>query len=218
MTLLRVVDHYIGSFKYKRQIAWGLGIAFGLGIVVLGYQWYQTSYNHKAQEVFADAMELFERAQMESTQSLWDEADRAFAQGYSLYARSSLAPYFIAFRAQIALRKNELQMARELMGNALKQMSKGMPFYEMYAIQYARMGIDSGMPEVEKESLNELKKLAQDSKNSEQGMAIYYTGLRFFESGDREQALASWTPLLEQPSFADSLWSQAAQAQLLYQA
>lgn len=124
MALLKIVDHYIGHFKYTRTLL----MAFCLFIVVagigFGYHWYRSSYNQNAHVALAQAIELFDRADKESTANLWDETDRALSQGYSDYSRSSLAPYFLAFQAQVALRKNDApEKARELLQKAIDGMS-----------------------------------------------------------------------------------------------
>lgn len=222
MTLLKVVDHYIGHFKYMRTL-----LIVGCVIIVLvgvgfGYHWYRSSHNQKAHAALAEAIELFDRATRESTASLWDETDRALSQGYSDYSRSSLAPYFLAFQAQVELRRAQNsetgEKARELLQKAVDQMSKGMPFYDMYMIQLARMNLDSGSPKLQEAGHATLREIAQDKESTERGMALYYSGLRFFEMGDREQAVKEWAPLLNEADFMDSLWSQAAQQKLTYQA
>ena len=222
MTLLKVVDHYIGHFKYMRTLLLIGGVIIVLVGVGFGYRWYCNSYNQKAHAALAEAIELFERANRESTATLWDETDRALSQGYSDYSSSSLAPYFLAFQAQVALRKSHHSessaQARELLKKAVSQMSAGMPFYAMYVIQLARMNMDAGSPELEKEGREKLNELAHDKNFAERGMALYYSGLRFFETGDREQAVKEWAPLFEEADFLDSLWAQAVQAKLSYQA
>lgn len=88
----------------------------------------------------------------------------------------------------------------------------------MYVIQLARMNVDSGIKELEEAGIASLKEIANDAKSSERGMALYYLGLRPFETGDREQAVLLWTPLFKDTDFVGSLWSQLAQAKLDYEA
>lgn len=220
MTLLKVVDYYIGHNKYTRALLMACGLLIVLAGIGFGYRWYRSSYNQRAHAALAEAIELFDRANKDSTTSLWDETDRALAQGYSDYSGSSLAPYFLAFQAQVALQKipENVEKARELLQKALKNMSADMPFYGIYVIQLARMKSDSGIQDLEDEGIKTLQDVANNQKSSERGMALYYLGLRPFEAGDREQAIMMWTPLFKEADLANSFWSQIAQAKLDYQA
>jgi len=220
MALLKIVDHYVGHFKYMRTILMACCLLIVVGGIGFGYHWYRTSYNQNAHMALAEAIELFDRADKESKTDLWDETDRALSQGYSDYTRSSLAPYFLAFQAQVALRRNDAHAipakARDLLQKALQEMSSSMPFYEIYRVQLARMNADSGIKELEEAGSTSLKEIANDAKSSERGMALYYIGLRPFETGDREQAVLLWAPLFKDADFVDSLWAQMAQAKLDY--
>ena len=218
MTWLKVFDHYVRQFKYARQVA----LACLLGLALVGvfflYQWYEGYRTEQAHDALAHAIELFERAEQENTNVLWDEADRAFSQGYSYYSNSTLAPYFLAFQSEIAVRQGDFVRARESMDKAVKAMAPSAPLYVAYALKLALMQIESGNPDLVEKGKKLLHTLAHDVKHSDRDMALYYEGLQLFEQGDRPAAEKVWNSLITSTRGADSIWAQIAQAKLDYAA
>ena len=218
MTWLKVFDHYVRQFKYVRQLA----LACLLGLALVGvfflYQWYEGYRTEQAHDALAHAVELFERAEQENTNVLWEEADRAFSQGYSYYSSSTLAPYFLAFQSEIAVRQGDLARARDIMDKAVKTMSPTAPLYVSYAIKFALMQIESGNPDAIESGKKLLHTLAHDVKHSDRDMALYYEGLLLFEQGDRPAAEKVWHSLIGSAQASDSIWAQIAQAKLEYAA
>ena len=215
MTLLRVVDHYARRFKYTRQLLLAVALLLVLGVATFGYRWYGQWYTEKAHAELARAIELFERADQEGTQALWEEVDRSFSNGYSRNEGSSLAPYFLAFQAEAALRAGNNDKARDLEKKVLDHVSKGSPFHTAYAIKYARMNIDSGQPALIEQGMQSLQALANDAGNNERDMALYYLGLIAFENRDRATAQKVWDVLIKTYG-QESMWAQIAQAKLDY--
>lgn len=218
MTWLKVFDHYVRQFKYARQIA----LAFLLGLAVLAvvflYRWYEGYKTEQAHGALMHAVELFERAEQENTNVLWDEADRAFSQGYSDNSSSSLAPYFLAYQSEIAARQGDLAKARESMAQAVKKMSRKAPLYTQYAIKLALMQIESGDAKLVEAGNHLLHGLAHDAKSSDRDLALYQEGLLLFEKGDRAGAQKVWHHLIGSAHRAHSIWAQVAQAKLDYTA
>jgi predicted negative regulator of RcsB-dependent stress response len=215
MTILRVVDYYTGQFRYFWQLLLAIVLVGVMGASFLGYRWYHQWYTEQAHAELARAIEVFERAHQEGTEALWDEADRAFGNGYIRYQNSSLAPYFLAFQAEVALRAGNKDKARDLMAKVLHSVKKDSPFSTAYAIKQARMNIDSGQPELVEQGMQALRLLAQDAGNVDRDMALYYQGLIPFEQGDRKAALEIWEELIKAYG-QESLWAQVAQAKLDY--
>ena len=162
MTLMRVVDYYAGRFKYTRHVLLTVGLGLLTLIAFFGYRWYRQGQVEKAHAQLAGAIELFERADQENS-GLWQEVDQALENGYKQYANSSLAPFFLAFQAEVALRLGNTEKARELEAKALHDLSKKSPFYMPYAITQARMNIDSGQPDLVNQGTQALQKLAEDA-------------------------------------------------------
>jgi tetratricopeptide (TPR) repeat protein len=218
MTWLKVFDHYVGQFKYARHIALALLLVLALFGALFLSRWYESYRTEQAHATLAHAIELFERAEQENTNVLWEEADRAFSQGYSHYSGLSLAPYFLAFQSEIALRQGDAVKAREFLGKAVAMMSPKALLYTPYAIKCALMQLESGDPDLVEKGNKALHALAQDAKNPDRDMARYYEGLTLFESGDRPAAEKVWHDLLGGAQSADSIWAQIAQAKLDYTA
>jgi predicted negative regulator of RcsB-dependent stress response len=218
MTWLKVVDHYVRQFRYARQAAVACLLVLLLFAAMFLYRWYEDYRTEQAHGVLAHAIELFERAEQENTKVLWEETDRAFSQGYSSYSGTSLAPYFLAFQSEIAVRQDERVKARELMDKAVHVMARTAKLYGPYAVKLALMQIDSGEPALVEKGTSSLHALAHDSKNPDRDMALYYEGLRLFEQGDRSAAEKIWHTLVGDVHGADSIWAQIAQAKLDYTA
>lgn len=215
--MLYELNYYIGHFRYGRAIALAILVAAGLAVAVFGYRWWSQHTTAQAHASLAQAVELFERADQENTQAAWGEADRAFSQGYTQHAGSSLAGYFLAFQAEVALRQGNAETARELLSKAIQAMSATGPFYGAYKIKLALLQIDAGNPDLVAAGTQTLQQLANDPRNNDRDMAVYYLGLRSFQGGDRAAAEKIWQPLVEMQG-AESLWAQAAQAKLDYTA
>lgn len=218
MTWLKVFDHYVGQFKYARQVALACLLGLALVAALFLYRWYEGYRTEQAHGALAHAIELFERAEQENTNVLWDEADRAFSQGYSYYSGSSLAPYFLAFQSEIAARQGDAEKARDLLDKAVKTMSRKVPLYSFYAVKLALMNIESGTPDLVEKGNHSLHALVHDSKNPDRDMARYYEGLSLFEKGDRPAAEKVWQALVGGSQSAGSIWAQIAQAKLDYTA
>ncbi len=215
MTWLHVANHYIGQVRYGRTIALALLAVGTLAIAVFGYRWWSHNRAERAHATLARAIEIFERAEQENTPALWEEADRAFGQGYTQHAGSSLAAYFLAFQSEIALHQGNTEKAREFLTKALQAMSVSAPFYGSYAVKLALMESDSGKPDLMEKGAKALEQLARNQKNKDRDMALYYQGLLLFQAGDRAGAEQVWQPLVGTRG-TDSIWSQAAQARLDY--
>lgn len=217
MNSFSVVQYYMRGIPYARPLIIAL-LVFALGCVgFFTYRWYNSTQMEQAHAALARAIEIFDRAQQKSDQALWQEAALAFEQGIQQYAHSPLAPYFIAFQAEIALQQGHAEKARELMAQVVKDVHKDSPFYHAYIIKYARMNCDAAQPELVEQGMQELRQEALDVQNLDRDMALYYQGLIPFEKGDRAAAQKIWD-LLIQDYAQDSLWAQRAQAKLDYMA
>lgn len=215
MTLLNVANHYVGQFRYGRTVLLALCAVMILAVAGFGYRWWTGYRSEQAHAGLARAIELFERAEQEGTASAWEEAERAFGQGYENYSGSSLAAYFLAFQSEIALRQGNTQKARELLGKAVQSMAVSAPLYGAYAVKLALMDMDSDNPDLIEKGTKALQQLASNTRNKDRDMALYYQGLHLFQAGDRAAAEKVWQPLVGVQG-TDSVWAQAAQAKLDY--
>ena len=215
MTLLKVFDYYVGQFRYLKYIFFAVLIVLLLAFTFFGYRWYGQRVSEKAHDQLAHAIELFDRAEQEGGQAAWEDVGRAFEQGYLNNASSSLAPYFLAFQSEVAVRVGNIDKARACMTKAVHELSKNSPFYTPYVIKLARMNIDSGDSALVEQGKQSLQLLAQDAENNDRDMALYYQGLIPFEQGDRVAAQKIWDALMKEYD-QDSIWSQIAQAKLDY--
>ena len=180
------------------------------------YHWYSIHREEQAHKVFARSMEEFEQAVTGDDMSKWSSVEQAFAAGYKSYSSSSLAPYFLAFQAEAQVQQNKLEEARTTLANSLKHIAKSSPLYYLYATKLALMSMDAEDMSVHESGKKMLAQLADDQKNPQRDMALYYLGYCSFVAHDRENAEIAWSKLLQ--SGADSVWAHLAQAKLEYSA
>jgi predicted negative regulator of RcsB-dependent stress response len=217
MTWTQVISDYARQRRNVRSLVVGASLVALLVAMIFGYRYYAGYYNQRAHSALASAIELYERAERENTKALWSDADRALGQGYKEYSNSTLAPYFLAFQAEIARLQGRADDARALLERALSILSKTSPLYNAYALKLAMMKIDSGDAGLVNDGTSSITALASDAKNRDRDMALYYQGLLAFDSGDRAAAEKSWNVLIEKYG-AQSTWAQVAQAKLEYTA
>lgn len=205
--------------KRGRTLYFWVGVLIALGLAIdFGYfRWYLRRYNERAQVALAHCLEIYGRAVREKQPHLWEQASREVSSRGEKYASSSLAPYFLALNADIAQVQGNPAKARELMSSALSKLSKKSPTYGFYAVKNALMQIDASDAATQTAGKQALKAMAEDKKNPQRDMALYYQGLLAFDSGDYNTAFQSWDVLMQQYG-ASSIWSHMAKEKMSYAA
>lgn len=216
MTFSEAVKSYgreLNRYRYFTIIAYGLLISACLAVGVWGYKFYNRSAGERAHGVLAQAVELYQRAERENTEALWNDTELALSQGYQQFSGSAVAPYFLALQSEVAFNKGDFEKARDFLSQALTVMKKSSPLYPAYAIKLALMKIDAG----DAAGREELQALANSTDSQGRDMALYYQGVIDFDSGDRAGAEKAWSVLIKDFG-SDSVWAQAAKQQLDYTA
>ena len=209
------VGNYLGQYRYLRYVVFGVALGALVVAAAFGYRYYVGRYTQQAQASLARSIALYERAERENTKDLWDSSEQAFSQGYTEFSGTALAPYFLAFQSEVALKQGRGAEARELLEKAMSQLATTSPLQSLYATKLALMQIDSNDPEIIKQGHTTLQALASNPKNQDRDTALYYQGLIAFDSGDRGAAEKAWNVLIETYG-ADSVWAQVAQSKLEY--
>lgn len=215
MTITQFVSDSIGRNKYIRQLVMGGAFVAVIVAIIAGYMWYTQSQNEQAQALLSRSMEMYKRGIEEKDSSILDEADQSFSQGYKNFSGTSLAPFFLVYRSEIALRQNRQSDAGTLLEEALTRMSSKSPLYVPYKIKLALLKVDSADKNVVQSGKELLDSLAADVKSKDRDMALYYKGLLHFNDGDRKSAETVWDVLTKRYG-SESVWVQAAQAKLDY--
>lgn len=168
------------SLVHERRL-WIAGTVFLLTALILwigwwGYGQYSQARDRRAQLAFVEQLERFEamRINPDADPISWEALERGFARGYVDHSTSSLAPFFLAFQAEVLARRGSRDEALAMMDRAVAGMRKNTDVANLYAVKRAVMRLDSEHPEVSAQGKRDLLDLAQDSHNSSQGLAWYH--------------------------------------------
>jgi len=201
--------------RYSKELIITVGIIlFGIA-AAYGYWMYRNYQEEAAQRAFATCIEELNNAQHD--QSLWPTVALAAMTGYRQHSNSSLAPYFLALEVQALLGQGKLDDAILSMDRVLGMISKNSPLYFSYAIQHARMKLDSDNETVKNAGLRDLEALAQNTKNKNRDQALYYLAdhLALHGSFDRAKELLNQLIVaFPEGGLAASPWAALAQEKL----
>jgi len=193
-----------------------------------GYRWMSERWTQKSQLAFSESYELYqqaistqfnEKAKNEDKKELWEQTEIDFKQAYEHNKRSSLAPFFEAFRSQALNYQGDREESLKMMRQAIKNMSSGNPYRGLYDVELAFMLLDGTAEEVA-EGLKQLTAVADNDKSNFQDMARYYLGVYFTIAGEPDNAVGYWKKIKEEPlatkfSKGKSPWYQLAKMKLV---
>lgn len=200
------------AMVYARELWFVVGIALCIGAAGLGYRFYAQGYEQRAYKVFSDCMHEYEKAAANT--AIWSDVEQAFTLGYQQYGRSSLAPYFLAYKADVLLKQNKHDEAIATFDAMALVLPTASPVYGPYMTKRALVKMDSADIHMQKAGLEELTTLANDTRNQQRDMALYYLGLHYWSAQDIKQAQGIWQNLValqsEQPE-SRSPWAALVQ-------
>jgi hypothetical protein len=212
-------DAISGYMKHKEARFWLIAVFVTLivGGSWYGYQAYYTSYEQNAQLAFSTGIQVFARAKNEeANEHLLEGAENLLIDGYNSYSRSAYAPYFLLFASDVALARGNVEQGVQYAERAAAIMPKDAPLAIPMQIRVALQRIDSADIKLREQGLATLQALAGDDKNPYRSMALYFDGLRLFESGNRAEAEKIWQPLIA-GNEKNSAWAKLVAAKLAYQ-
>ncbi|MFI5333361.1 MAG: hypothetical protein ACHQVS_04665 [Candidatus Babeliales bacterium] len=198
---LSSISEHGTAIIYARELWFALGIALCIGAAGLGYRWYAHSQEQRAYKVFADCVREYEKA-AENT-ALWSDVEQALTLGYQKHARSSLAPYFLAYKADVLLQQNKHDEAVATLDTMASVLPTSSPVYAPYMTKRALVKMDSVDTQIQKTGLEELTRLANDQQNAHRDRALYYLGLYYWTAQDVKQAQGIWENLIALDSKQD---------------
>lgn len=200
-TIIEDLHHTLMQNRYvtKQTMVNVIRIA-GLGILVgaafLGYRWYYMGRSQAAQKRLSEIITAYtqeveknhkenkETAQA-NTQNLSAIAD-LFAKGASEYADTSLAPFFLAYQAEVLLKEGNLESALGVMSQALTSMSPASELYPVYELKKVLMALDWAQLNNTQthDAEQKLLAMAHDTTNKQRDMALFYAGRFYWSKGD----------------------------------
>jgi tetratricopeptide (TPR) repeat protein len=137
--------------------------------------------------------------------------------GYRQHSGSSLAPYFLALEVQSLIGQGKLNEAINSLDRVIGMISKNSPLYFTYAIQAARMKLDSDDESLKNNGLRDLEALAINLKNKNRDQALYYLAHYFAMQGSVDRAQELLNQLIvafPEGGLASSPWTVLAQEKL----
>lgn len=182
------------SYKYVSYAGYSFFALALLAVCFWGYRWYRIGQEEKAQEVFSSCMREYERAEQDAT--LWPNAELMFRLGLEQNKSSSMAPYFLAYQAEALLNMGKMSEARVSMKKAVDALSSSSPVATLYATKYALMMMDADESDIQKQGLDDLQRIANDTVRADRDMALYYLGLYYWSQEDVDKARTVWSELL----------------------
>ncbi len=199
---------------YRTQIFTGIAI---VAIAISGLIYWQFSRVQQEQNALQALSEiLVEYNRAYENNELWQDVEVGARTGYRQYARSTLAPFFLGLQAEALMQQDKLNDAIITMDTMIKQLSTRSPFYDSYRIKSARMKLSSEDKVKQEEGLQELVKLAENQKKSQQQQAQYYLGLYYQDHDQIEKAHGLWKSLGSKEEKPDmrSVWAMMAEQQI----
>jgi len=226
-------ESYDYVLKYKKEAILIVGGCLALIALGVGYSFYRSGLQKKAQKSFAHSLKFFDavvntpESKQEDVLDLdaeffttekekWTKVESEFKKGYQNNKSSGIAPFFLAHQAEALVNLGRLSDAIDVLKNAVKMMdsSSTKTYYE---VKLALMKLDSGNPDMINEGLNTLKTISLEERNSAHAMVLYRLGEHFWYAKNNNEAKNYWNQLVlkygktsKQPSW----WAQKANQKL----
>lgn len=215
------------SVKYVKEFVLGVGIIVCLlgGYFLHGL--YVKRREAKAFGALTDVIESFEKAQYAALSNekdtskmagTWEDTEVLLDALYKEHMGSYLAPYFLLYKAEIVREKGgTLDESRKILQDALIQIPKHTPLFELFELKKIKMSFDSSDKDVKDSALKDLVDFVQDDKKVVFEDALYTLGLYYFYQGDMAKAQESFKRLVkyeDKDALIKSPWIKRAQDKL----
>ncbi len=202
--------------NYQKELLGALVFVISVAGGTYYYRYSRLQREKQAHIALSETLYEFNRALQDQT--TWEEVGLAAHTGYRQHKDSSLATYFISIQAEAAIRKGDMDEAKNLLGTALHDISSFSPLYYPLKLKYARMLIDSKDENLSYKGFQDLEKLAQDTSNTVQDAALYYLGNYYAVRNEIRKAKETWQILVQRFSIKKegevSAWVELVQAYL----
>ncbi|MGB8367327.1 MAG: tetratricopeptide repeat protein [Candidatus Babeliales bacterium] len=207
----------IKNFKYVKELLIGIGLLVGMIVGFLLYRVYAVYQEQKSQEILGQYIGEYNQIK-DGDPADWQRIASLFQQGSEQYSNSHLTPYFTLFQADALLKENKNQEALSLLDRAIKQASNS-PLLSLIKTKHALILLDESDEVMQKNGIEELKKLAEDKKNQFRDTAQFYLGQYYWVTNSIKQAQDSWQELIDEQykeKLGPSPWVDLAKKRLTY--
>jgi hypothetical protein len=177
----------------------------------VGYSKYRVYKNQEAQKILSVCLEEYARA-MNGAIDSWPTVEMSCQLGYEQHKNADVAPYFLALHVEALLHQGKKDAVQPLLEAMIQRISPSSPLYHLYKTKKALIELDAEDVQIAKQGLEELRAMAQDKKNSNRDLALYYLGLYYWTHNQAADAQVEWKELAAQ--YPSSPWAQVVSAQL----
>lgn len=134
----------------------------------------------------------------EKIDQAWSDTQLLLEALYKEHINSYLAPYFLVFKSQIMLeRDNNLDEAIKILDDALRSISRNTELGSLYHMKRIKMGFDSKDAQEKEKSLKKLLEITQNPQEYVYQEALYLLGVYYISQGDHVNASASFKLLVD---------------------
>lgn len=215
---------------YIRETLITIAAAIVLGVFYFVYSWHQKNQNSKAFQALVEISQSYEQAVQkasqlkdkpanEQTENPWEDVKLLLEALSSKYAHSSLAPFFVMYQVELALKADhDYEKALQLIEKGLRLFSKKSIYFDMFNFKRIKMLLDHPMQDMRALALKELETVANNEENYFAQQALYTIGAYQSGCGDLEKAVDAWKKLAQQTQSENILisspWVSQAQEKL----
>lgn len=206
-----VSDSSLFSNRYVQLMIISVVIGLASASAYVGYSKYRIYKNQEAQKILSVCLEEYARAMNGSIES-WPTVEMSSQLGYEQHKNADIAPYFLALQVEALLHQGKKDEVQPLLDAMLQRISSASPLYHFYKTQKALIQMDADDAHIAKQGLDELRVMAQDNKNANRDVALYYVGLYYWTHNQIADAQAEWKELAAQ--YPTSPWTHVVSVQL----
>lgn len=201
------------SKRVLRQIFIALLVLIAGASAYMGHRWYVVSREQAAHYAFADYMADYQAALKADNSQEWQRVDSLLEYGYNQHKNSTLAPLFLALRADIQVKQHNISSAVDMFAQVVQELPKDSPIAPLFKIKRALLLLDSADEALQKMGLDELLQVARDKENRYNDMALFYLGRYYWATNAIDEAKKVWQELVDDNAMNQaypSPWAQEA--------
>lgn len=197
--------------RYGTPILFALVAVAAVSAIYVGYRWYNTNCEQKAQYACSKLIDEYMQIQKAETPDFGPFIVKASAS-YADHKSTAVGPYIGLLIVDAQLAMGNRVAAGELMDNLAKATAHTSIVAGLFKAKQALLMIDSDDAARKEEGLKELALLADNGDNPHRDYALYQLGLYHWHNNDLAAARVAWQELVESQETelrAPSPWADA---------
>ncbi|NDD54330.1 hypothetical protein EBZ39_10715 [bacterium] len=197
------------ALAYKKQIGLGLAAAAAIALGATAFHWYWTWAQEAAQKTFFEVQRYYEApvgtrktsvinnetVEYASAQDKWATVASQYERAYNEHKRAGIGPMFRVYQAEALAVQGKHDEAISMLEGVTRDIASR-EVQDFVKLNLALMKLDSKEQAMQKEGLNALKAIAEDSNGSAHEAGLYYLGYFHFMQNDLAQAKNYWQQLM----------------------